>query len=128
MPTTPSSPSSARAPSRQGLDALATNTGEKYRLALWHQNNDDPQHLVTHGAYRHIRHPFYSAFLLAQAGVALHLPHPATILLLVYTALILSYTARREEQRLLASPFGNAYRAYMRRSGRFVPKGSARHA
>jgi protein-S-isoprenylcysteine O-methyltransferase Ste14 len=33
----------------------------------------------------------------------------------------LGRTARREERRLLASDFGAEYRAYMQRTGRFLP-------
>ena len=34
-------------------------------LSQWHQENDAPRELVTHGAYSRIRHPFYAAYLLA---------------------------------------------------------------
>jgi protein-S-isoprenylcysteine O-methyltransferase Ste14 len=34
---------------------------------------------------------------------------------------MLNYTAAREERRLLASAFGEQYRAYVFRSGRFLP-------
>ena len=32
--------------------------------SLWHQKENLPEHLVTYGAYRRIRHPFYSAYIL----------------------------------------------------------------
>lgn len=43
----------------------------RVRLALWHQDDDAPVEIVSWGAYRHVRHPFYSfysAFLLAFAA------------------------------------------------------------
>ncbi|HEU4407856.1 MAG TPA: isoprenylcysteine carboxylmethyltransferase family protein [Polyangiaceae bacterium] len=91
-------------------------------LARWHQDNDAPRRIVTYGAYKHIRHPFYTSFSICLAGAALALPHPATIACLVYGALALNHTASREEPRLSASEFGAAYRAYKARTGRFLPR------
>jgi protein-S-isoprenylcysteine O-methyltransferase Ste14 len=94
-------------------------------LALWHQQHDAPQGIVQCGPYSRVRHPFYSAFLLALAGAACVLPHVATLLILLAGAALLSWTARREERRLCASPFGADYAAYMLRTGRFLPRRSA---
>jgi protein-S-isoprenylcysteine O-methyltransferase Ste14 len=90
-------------------------------LALWHQHDDDPQAIVTWGAYRRVRHPFYSAFIAAQAACALLVPHPLSLAMLAYSLLALSFTARREERLLLSSRFGAQYRAYMAATGRFMP-------
>ena len=91
-------------------------------LALWHQANDAPVGIVMHGPYSRVRHPFYAAFLLALAAALVHSPHPVTALCLGYGLAILNATAAREERRLLASPFGAQYRAYMQRTGRFLPQ------
>jgi len=91
-------------------------------LALWHQNNDAPAHLVTWGPYAYVRHPFYSGFLLAFAAAALALPHPATIATLAYSAVAMTVTAMREEDRLKCSEFGDQYVEYMALSGRFFPR------
>jgi protein-S-isoprenylcysteine O-methyltransferase Ste14 len=96
-------------------------------VSLWHQDNDVPAAIVTHGAYRRIRHPFYAAFLLALLAACIHSPHPVTLLAFVYGYAILNATAAREEQRLSSSPFGASYRQYMERTGRFLP-GWRRHA
>lgn len=90
-------------------------------VALWHQRNDTPIQIVTWGAYRRIRHPFYASFLLTQTAAVLALPNAVTVGALLYTIGILSYTARREERRLLASELGKEYRSYMIATGRFVP-------
>jgi protein-S-isoprenylcysteine O-methyltransferase Ste14 len=94
----------------------------RQRIALWHQGNDAPQHIVTYGAYSRVRHPFYAAFLLALFGALLFCPSLWTLLTLAYGLAIMNYTAAREEQKLAASEFGEEYRAYMRRTGRFFPK------
>ncbi len=91
-------------------------------LALWHQQDDAPQNIVTFGAYRHIRHPFYGSFLIALAASALAAPHILTLLILVYGFVILNFTAAGEEERLSASEFGEEYKQYIRRTGRFFPR------
>jgi len=77
--------------------------------------------LVTHGPYRWVRHPLYSsatlAFLgnsLATASVFLFATGGVAILLLVLRL-------RKEEENLIAR-FGDSYRNYMQRTGRFVPR------
>lgn len=91
-------------------------------LALWHQDDDAPRSIVTYGAYKYVRHPFYSAFLLALMGTLLACPHPGTLAALVYTLLMLRYTARKEEAKLSSSEFGDEYRDYLARTGRFLPR------
>jgi protein-S-isoprenylcysteine O-methyltransferase Ste14 len=98
-------------------------------IALWHQDNDAPKHLVTYGAYRWIRHPFYASFLLALWGALVFCPNWGTLLTFVQGFVILNITAAREERRLSASEFGAEYGEYMRRTGRFWPKlGAGRRA
>jgi protein-S-isoprenylcysteine O-methyltransferase Ste14 len=92
------------------------------RLALWHQTNDAPEEIVTYGAYRYIRHPFYSAFALTLIGVSLTTRTPLSIGVAVYGLGMLVYTAVREERRLLASPLAATYRKYRERTGRFLPR------
>jgi protein-S-isoprenylcysteine O-methyltransferase Ste14 len=96
-------------------------------ISLWHQQEDRPAGIVTHGPYRHIRHPFYAAFLLALGAAFLHSPHALTLAALASGYVLLDATAAREECRLSASQFGSLYRAYMRSTGRFFPRWS-RHA
>lgn len=91
-------------------------------LALWHQDDDAPRSIVTFGAYKYVRHPFYSAFLLALTGTLIACPHPGTIACLVYAGLMLQYTARGEERKLSSSEFGEEYRSYLARTGRFLPR------
>jgi protein-S-isoprenylcysteine O-methyltransferase Ste14 len=91
-------------------------------IALWHQDNDAPQHLVTHGAYARIRHPFYASFLLALVGSFIGSAQPLALVAALYGIAVLNMTAAREERRLAASAFGAEYRAYVSRTGRFVPR------
>jgi len=91
-------------------------------IALWHQDNDAPKHIVTYGAYRWIRHPFYASFLLALFGALVFCPQWGTIVTFLQGFAILNLTAAREERRISASQFGAEYREYMGRTGRFWPR------
>ena len=102
---------------------LAMTVGShRVPLALWHQDNDAPVHLVTWGPYARIRHPFYTSFLLALTAAVLAFPHLLTAACLTYGLLVLTVTARREEQRLAGSEFGAEYRDYIAVTGRFLPR------
>ncbi len=104
-----------------GLIAMTVGA-HRVPLALWHQDNDAPVELVTWGPYRHIRHPFYSSFLLAFFAGVLAFPHTLMVACFAYSFVALSITAAREERRLEASEFGEKYRQYMAASGRFFPR------
>lgn len=101
-------------------------------VALWHQRreDDEPAYIVTWGSYKYVRHPFYSAFLLAFVAAVMTVPHASMLALAVYTAVLLNYTAQREERRLAAEPgpVGEQYRAYMQCAGRFLPRWRARRS
>jgi protein-S-isoprenylcysteine O-methyltransferase Ste14 len=91
-------------------------------VSMWHQDADQPNVLVTCGPYARIRHPFYASFIVMLLAITAAFPHVLTMLLLGAGVVQLSRTAAREERRLLASPLGSDYAAYMERTNRFVPK------
>jgi protein-S-isoprenylcysteine O-methyltransferase Ste14 len=81
--------------------------------------------LVTSGPYRWVRHPFYVAFVLAVVANSLVAANWFLLLTgLIAFALIVVRT-RKEEERLLAR-FGDAYREYMKKTGRFLPRAASR--
>jgi protein-S-isoprenylcysteine O-methyltransferase Ste14 len=94
----------------------------RQRIALWHQTNDAPQHIVTYGAYSRIRHPFYASFQLTLIAAFVFCPQWGTLLVLIYGLIVMNQTAAKEEKRLSQSAFGDEYQAYMKRTGRFFPK------
>lgn len=78
--------------------------------------------LVQEGPYARIRHPAYTGITLLLTGMTLLFLSYVLALVTVAAIAIANYRARREE-RLLSSPegLGEAYRAYMGRTGRFLP-------
>jgi protein-S-isoprenylcysteine O-methyltransferase Ste14 len=77
--------------------------------------------LVTTGPYRWIRHPFYSSLALAVIANSLTAANWFLFISggLVFTLLVIR-CAREEENLILR--FGNRYRDYMDRTGRFLPR------
>ncbi len=102
----------------------ATIAIHRVPLSLWHQEGDKnaPVHIVTYGPYRWVRHPFYVSFILLLIGGALIARDALTLGALPLGLLVLDWTARTEEKKLLASNLGNEYSAYRARTGRFVPR------
>ncbi len=76
--------------------------------------------LIMKGPYSRIRHPSYLSYILSFIGLVLMMPSVVTIMLLV--GIPGYYSAAVREEQLLISHFGNNYRNYMMKTGRFVPK------
>lgn len=91
-------------------------------LSLWHQENDAPRQIVTWGAYKKIRHPFYTSFIIALIGSVVAAPNLLTMIALFWGIAILNMTAAKEERKLSSSQYGQEYVDYMKGTGRFFPK------
>jgi len=77
--------------------------------------------LVTGGPYRWVRHPFYDALALCVLANSLATANWFIFLSGGVLFLLIVVRTRKEEGELLAR-FGDAYRAYSERTGRFLPK------
>lgn len=78
--------------------------------------------LITSGPYQSVRHPMYTSFFLFGLGLLL-----ATANLMVggfyLVAMFTLYVERvDEEEALMIEQFGDAYREYMQRTGRLLPR------
>ena len=77
--------------------------------------------LVTTGPYRWVRHPFYSSAALVVLGNSLVAANGFFFAAGCLMFVLLVIRTRKEEQNLIAR-FGDDYRNYMQRTGRFVPR------
>jgi protein-S-isoprenylcysteine O-methyltransferase Ste14 len=77
--------------------------------------------LVTHGPYRWVRHPFYVTAALLMGSVTLL---TANGLIGATSLLILGmlYLRTPKEEEMLLRRFGQEYRDYCARTGRYVPR------
>jgi protein-S-isoprenylcysteine O-methyltransferase Ste14 len=81
--------------------------------------------LVTSGPYRFVRHPAYSGDLALWLGAALGTVN--LLLLLVWPVSVVATSLEtRQEDALLASRFGDAHARRAERTGRLVPRFTAR--
>lgn len=80
------------------------------------------QKLVTEGPYQYIRHPIYTAFLLIL-GSLLFISSNWLIGLCMIGMTVLEIISRiRYEESLMTEYFGEQYRAYMKKTGRLLPR------
>lgn len=77
--------------------------------------------LVTHGPYRWVRHPFYVTAALSMAGVTLLTANWLIALTSLIILMLLAVRTPKEEAMLIAR-FGDQYRDYSARTGRFLPR------
>ena len=79
--------------------------------------------LIIHGPYRYVRHPVYGSFAAVAVGTAL-IFRSYLLVAAAVTWLIATRWWVAAEEELLASPegFGDAYRSYGDRTGRFLPR------
>lgn len=77
--------------------------------------------LVTSGPYRWIRHPLYAATAITVVGNSLTAANWFLLVAGAFVFAMMVIRTRREEDFLL-DRFGDSYRAYMARTGRFFPR------
>lgn len=77
--------------------------------------------LATRGAYAHIRHPQYAAFILIMVGFLLQWPTFVTLVMFPILVTVYLKLARREEREMRAH-FGRAWDEYAARTPAFVPQ------
>jgi protein-S-isoprenylcysteine O-methyltransferase Ste14 len=76
--------------------------------------------LVTRGPYRFVRHPFYDSAAVLAVATSLMMANWFVLVTGALVFVLLAVRSRTEEDMLLAR-FGDSYRAYRARTGRFVP-------
>ena len=77
--------------------------------------------LISHGVYRRVRHPMYSALFLYSIGQALAVPNwVAGPSYLISFGILFAFRVRREEQMMVGA-FGDEYVTYMAKTKRLLP-------
>ncbi len=81
----------------------------------------DHHDLITEGPYRWVRHPMYAVLRLLFFGLALISAIWPLLVLAVVMMLFFNRIAGKEEAMMIEQ-FGQEYRSYMQRTGRFLPR------
>ena len=80
-----------------------------------------PESVVSTGAFRYVRHPLYLASLLGYLGLVVSTASLLSLGVFVGIFAFHNYIAGYEE-KLLEAKFGENYREYKRRTGKWLPK------
>ncbi len=81
----------------------------------------DSHTLVTSGPYRWVRHPIFTSYFALALSLFLLTTNWFVGLALLALSILLASRVEGEEALLLGR-FGDEYRTYMRRTGRFLPR------
>ncbi len=96
--------------------------GSSWRLGI---DRDRPGTLVTGGIFSHSRNPIYLSLMLVAVGVFLVLGQLVLLLLAIVSSVYFHFLVRREE-RFLMQHYGDTYRAYTQRVGRWWTRGAGK--
>jgi len=77
--------------------------------------------LITSGPYRWLRHPLYTGGMLESLGVVLMVGNGLVTISAVAFWIVVAIRTEKEEA-ILIETFGEDYRDYQRRVGRFLPR------
>ncbi len=80
-----------------------------------------PTFLTQSGPYRLIRHPIYTAYLLAWLAGAMIAAQPWLLLTVIWMGVLHFLAARQEEHHFAEGPLAADYAAYRQRTGMFLP-------
>ena len=77
--------------------------------------------LITHGIYRHLRHPAYAGSLLSFLGLGLAFANYLSIIVIMGCVLPAFLHRMKIEERVLAENFGDDYQRYSSSTKRLIP-------
>jgi protein-S-isoprenylcysteine O-methyltransferase Ste14 len=78
--------------------------------------------LVMHGPYRWVRHPMYTDFYIGALGLLLLTANALVGGVWLGTLTLMMVIRTHKEEAMMVNQFGDAYRAYIERTGRYLPK------
>lgn len=111
-----------------GVGVIGVVVAQAQMGASWRAGVDPAERteLVTHGLFAVVRNPIYSCCILAAAGMALVVSNVVTVVSAVVVFIGAEIVVRAVEEPHLRRVHGEAFTAYVARSGRFVPSGGRR--
>ncbi|MBU1142426.1 MAG: isoprenylcysteine carboxylmethyltransferase family protein [Firmicutes bacterium] len=77
-------------------------------------------HIVSSGIYKYIRHPQYAGLIMIAFGMLLGWATIPTLILFPLIVYMYVRLAKKEENDMI-NEFGEEYRAYMKKTKRFIP-------
>ena len=80
-----------------------------------------PSGVIGTGSFRYVRHPLYLGSMLFYLALVIATASLLSLIVLLAICLFYDFIARYEE-RLLAERYGDEYRAYCARTGRWFPR------
>ncbi len=92
--------------------------GNAWRIGI---NRQEKNQLVTAGPYRWIRHPIYAFQTIMLLGAVLLLPTVCSVAI-VFLHLFFVLIKAKDEEAYLLTVHGEAYREFMAKTGRLLPK------
>ncbi len=81
---------------------------------------EQPNYIIDRGPFHYVRHPVYLAVLMAYVGTAISSLSLLSFVFLIPIFIFYNYIAGYEE-KLLEAKFGETYREYERRTGKWLP-------
>ena len=93
--------------------------GENFSAALSLRQNHE---LIDHGPYRYVQHPMYVSFFIIVLGMGLTTANVGIGLPPLLELLAIMIWRTPEEEAMLSDQFGDRYRQYSQKTGRFVPR------
>jgi protein-S-isoprenylcysteine O-methyltransferase Ste14 len=100
------------------LAACRVNENRPLSVAF---TTDRPDHLVTTGPYRYIRHPFYASYCLTWLAGAVAVPSILLFTMFIAMTALYTWAARFEEEKFLRSSLAPMYLQYRMTTGMFFP-------
>lgn len=86
----------------------------------------EPSQLNTSGPYSLVRHPFYTAYMVAWVASVTAAPYLEIVLVAIFLIGWYLIAAKREEALFLTSPLSDRYRRYQSETGMFIPRFSSK--
>jgi protein-S-isoprenylcysteine O-methyltransferase Ste14 len=99
--------------------AIRASRSARLRLAF---DAEHPDSIVVEGPYRHLRHPFYTSYLIFWIGWAVATWSPWALVPLAVLLAVYITAALDEERKFSSTALAGEYEAYKQRAGFLWPR------